>query len=104
MGNRNSKPPGRPKGTPKTGGRAKGTPNKATVEVKEAARLLVDDPEYRKTLKERLLAGTAGPGVETMLWHYAYGKPKESVELTGKDGETLPGVVVYLPDNGRDKR
>ena len=28
--------PGRPKGTPKTGGRKKGTPNKATADIKEA--------------------------------------------------------------------
>lgn len=31
-------PAGRPKGQPKTGGRQKGTPNHATVEIKELAR------------------------------------------------------------------
>lgn len=30
---------GRPKGTPRTGGRQKGTPNKATAEVKSLAQL-----------------------------------------------------------------
>jgi hypothetical protein len=34
---------GRPKGLPKTGGRQKGTPNKATVAVKEAFRAAFDD-------------------------------------------------------------
>ena len=32
----------RPKGTPKTGGRAKGTPNKTTKEVKEWLNVLLD--------------------------------------------------------------
>lgn len=33
-----SRKPGKPKGLPKSGGRAKGVPNKATVSIKEAAR------------------------------------------------------------------
>ncbi len=32
-------PVGRPKGQPRTGGRVKGTPNKATAEIKELARV-----------------------------------------------------------------
>jgi hypothetical protein len=36
-------PAGRPKGTPKTGGRKAGTPNKTTVAVKEAFRQAFDD-------------------------------------------------------------
>lgn len=34
---------GRPKGSPKTGGRKKGTPNKTTTAVKEAFRQAFDD-------------------------------------------------------------
>jgi hypothetical protein len=34
---------GRPKGSPKTGGRQKGTPNKTTTAVKEAFRQAFDD-------------------------------------------------------------
>jgi hypothetical protein len=34
---------GRPKGSPKTGGRKKGTPNKATTAVKEAFRQAFED-------------------------------------------------------------
>lgn len=60
-------------------------PNKATREIKEAARLLVEDPEYRAALAVRLKIGEAGP-IEVLLWHYSYGKPKEQVEVTGKDG------------------
>lgn len=105
MANGNSRPPGRPKGTPKTGGRQKGTPNKVTVEVREMARRLVEDPEYQKNLKTRLLDGSAGPGVESMLWHYAYGKPKERVEVSGESGG-LPISVIerVIVDAGQDPK
>ena len=42
----------------------KGTPNKATSEAREACAELVDDPTYRATLRDRLLAGQLAPAVE----------------------------------------
>ena len=73
-------------------GRPKGVPNKATLEVKELARSLVEDPVYRKKLQASLRKrkGVA-PAVETMLWHYAYGKPKEQIEIDARVGV---GVLV----------
>jgi hypothetical protein len=68
----------------KTGGRKKGTPNKATREVKQAAARLVEDRTYRANLRKRLQRGEAAPAVEVMLWHYAYGQPTKKVELEGK--------------------
>ena len=82
MGNRAVRG-GRVKGTRKTGGRKKGTPNKATVEAKAACAAIVDDPVYRRKLKAAALARELPPVVETMLWHYAKGKPKERVEHSG---------------------
>jgi hypothetical protein len=76
-------PPRRKKGTPKSGGRKKGTPNKATVEAKAACAEIVDNPRYRKKLLAKACKGTLPPAVETMLWHYAKGKPKETVALEG---------------------
>jgi hypothetical protein len=70
---------GRPKGQPKTGGRQKGSPNKATREIREAARGLLEDPTYVQNLQARLNDGSAG-AVESLLYHYAYGKPKETIE------------------------
>ncbi len=64
-------------------GRPKGLPNKATVEAKRACADLIDDPAYRARLKERLLAGELPPAVETMLWYFAKGKPKEQAEVEG---------------------
>jgi hypothetical protein len=64
-------------------GRTKGTPNKVTQEVREVARQLVEGRDYRAALQAKLDAGKLHPAVETMLWHYAYGKPKETVQVEG---------------------
>jgi hypothetical protein len=75
-----------PKKRMKTGGRARGTPNLATTAGRELAARLVNDRAYRESLRERLLAGRLHPAVEQMLWYYAMGKPKESLELSGSIG------------------
>lgn len=66
-------------------GRTAGTPNKATVEVRALCQRLLSDREYQNNLRARLTAGDLPPAVEAMLWHYAYGKPKERVEVTGAE-------------------
>lgn len=63
-------------------GRPVGALNKRTTEARDLARALVEDPEYRQLLLIRIKVGEA-PHMETLLWHYAYGKPKETVELSG---------------------
>lgn len=69
------------KGKPKTGGRKAGTPNKATAEIKDVARSLLEDPAYQAKLKQRLRDGKA-PQIEALMYHYAYGKPKERFEVS----------------------
>ena len=66
----------------KTGGRRKGTPNKVTAEARAICAAILDDPTYRTNLTARARAGTLAPAVEAMLWHYAFGKPRESLEVT----------------------
>ena len=90
--------PGRPKGIPKTGGRQKGTCNKTTLEVREFARSLLETPTYKASLIARLEAGILSPAVESMLWHYAHGKPRETVELTGADGGPIELTTLSLED------
>ena len=68
----------------KTGGRSKGTPNKATQEAKAFCASMLEDPDYREKLQRRLLAGKLPPPLEAMLWHYAYGVPKQTVAVEGK--------------------
>lgn len=100
----NRHPPRRAKGTPKTGGRKKGTPNKSTTEVAEACRRLVHDRKYRQNFNARARAGELAPAVECMVWHYAFGKPKDTTVLENPDGSAVtPTVTFYLPENGRDR-
>ena len=79
-------------------GRVKGVPNKATKEVKNLCRSWVEDAEYQKQFLTRFKAGKLPPQLETMVWAYAYGKPKESVELTGSLAETLQRVIANYGD------
>lgn len=65
-------------------GKRRGVANRVTVEAREAAALIVDDPEYRAALKARVIAGLA-PQMEPLLWAYAKGKPVERVEQGGPD-------------------
>lgn len=73
------------KGDPRAG-RPLGAVGKITREVREIAGNLVEDPEYVASLRARLLTGELAPPIEQMLWYYRYGKPKETVELSGADG------------------
>jgi len=66
------------------GGRKPGVPNKATTEAKEFAAAILGDPRYVKKLRARAFAGKLHPSVETMLWYYRSGKPKERVEHSGR--------------------
>lgn len=66
-------------------GRQKGVPNKRTREIQVFAAKLLEDPDYVKELAIRLRRGKA-PHVESLLYQYAYGKPKDTVVLTGQDG------------------
>lgn len=77
----------------KTGGRIKGTPNKTTTDIAQCCRDLVDDVKYRASLKTRLDSGQLAPALESMLWHYAHGKPKEHVEHSGEI--QMPSRVIF---------
>lgn len=61
-------------------GRKKGVPNKNTREIKDFSKGFLERPAYRKSLKRRVDAGEA-PHMETLLHHYGYGKPKESLDV-----------------------
>ena len=69
------------------GGRQVGTPNKQTAAdreyIRDFARAILENPAYVASLNERLLDGKA-QHMEPLLFHYGYGKPKETTEHTGK--------------------
>jgi hypothetical protein len=80
-------------------GRKPGIPNKATLEVRAICSELVSDLDYREKFKRRLHAGRLAPAVECMVWAYAFGKPKETLEIAGPDGAPIQHVdVSSLPD------
>lgn len=54
-------------------------------EAREAARLILESPEYQASLKARAAAGTLPAALEVMLWHYRYGKPPDKIEVEVKD-------------------
>lgn len=89
--------PGRPgpgrRFQPGNPGRPKGIPNKNTREIKEASRALLEDPLYLEALRIRLLRGEAGP-VEPLLYHYAYGKPKDTLAIEGGPRPLVIDVVT----------
>jgi hypothetical protein len=64
-------------------GRPKGAINKATREIKDFARNILERPEYVASLARRLDKGDA-PHMETLLHHYAYGKPREGMDVSGE--------------------
>jgi hypothetical protein len=78
-------------------GKRKGTANRVTVEAREAAALVVDDPGYRAALKERVIKGLA-PHMEPLLWAYAKGKPVDRLEAGG------PGAFAAVDDAGLKAR
>lgn len=85
-------------------GRPKGSLNKATLEIKDAARKLVEAPEYVMSLERRLTQGRA-PHMETLLFHYAYGKPTETVDTPGIDNlaAALSRKVIFDVQPGPTK-
>jgi hypothetical protein len=62
------------------GRRPKGSLNRTTVEARELAQRFIEDVDYQACLRKRLIAGKA-PHIETLLFHYAYGKPAEHHEI-----------------------
>ena len=69
-------------------GRPKGSVNQTTRDIQAFSRECLEDPKYIAALRERLREGRA-PHMETLLAHYAYGKPKDTLDL-----RTTPPLMV----------
>ena len=68
-------------------GRPKGSVNKATVEHKAFLTSILDSQEYREALRARVVRGD--PTAETLMHHYALGKPKDTVSI-----ENAPPLLI----------
>ena len=84
---------GRPKGTPKTGGRKKGTPNKISSALKEA--ILEAAENAGKRLKPDAESGTVA-----YLEQIAIQEPASFCSLLGK---VLPMTIADTGQNGETK-
>lgn len=85
---------GNPQNLRKGGGRPKGVPNKVSREIRELAGALFD-AAYWERCRARLLSGRIAPAVEAKLLAYAYGEPKQQVELSGNVNVATTVVHEY---------
>lgn len=92
--------PGDPK--PPSSGRRKGVVNHATAEIRECAQRLLDE-KYFEGLRKRLLSGQCAPALETMLFYYGFGKPRERIELDVSTPTQMDiAVARMIAERGRE--
>lgn len=90
------------KGDPRAG-RPRGVPNKVTIEVREWARSILEDKAVQARTLAQARAGKLPPAIFNELLHYAYGKPKDTVELLGAVAlTTVARVIVDARDDAGD--
>jgi hypothetical protein len=78
-------------------------PNKATLVLKDFARQFLESDDYRRKLRARILRGQA-PKLEELLYHYAYGKPREATEDGGQNGVWVSQAEIKrAADDCREK-
>jgi hypothetical protein len=87
-------PKGRPK--PVASGRKPGIKNVTTPEARAIAQYIVQHPKVQARLLQQAIDGTLRPEIEILLWHYAYGKPREQIEVTGPNGGPIQLFEVVL--------
>jgi hypothetical protein len=74
-------------------GRPKGSKNKKTKEIGELADECIARPDYKAKLFARIDKGKA-PHMELFFWQHRYGKPKDTTEVTGANGQPL--IIGWL--------
>lgn len=67
-------------GTNHAGGRPPGALSEKTLQVQAFCRSVCEDPEYMASILQRARSNNLG-SMEPVIWAYAWGKPKETVDL-----------------------
>lgn len=78
-------------------GRLPGTRNKIPREVRKLCLELLEDAKYKATFLESWQERKVSPQIEAMIWAYAHGKPKETIELKTKDQAPFMALINQLP-------
>ncbi len=93
---------GRPPGLPKTGGRAKGTPNRATVALREKLAALGCDPaeELVKIAQDSKTSDAAKVLIYSTLMPYAY--PKRKVIDDSNEDRAIVNAETLSPEDALD--
>ena len=92
---------GRPQGTPKTGGRIKGTPNRSSLDFQEALQGFVVDivAELIRLLPQ--LEVSKRVDILVSLMSYVYPRRK-AVEVSSAESISPQSILITLPQNGRE--
>ncbi len=80
-------------------GRPAGIPNKATQAIRQAAKAFVEDQQGQRKMLQQYRSGRLHPAIVTLLHHYAYGKPKETIDINTPMRALV--VDLLLPGEGR---
>lgn len=93
--------PGKPKGLPKTGGKAKGTPNKATTQAREAISAFVESNIDRlNSWLDRIAEDSPKDAFTCFMSVVEYHVPKlQRQEVSGLNGE--PIKLTNVSDNDK---
>ena len=87
---------GIPKRQTQNGRTATRPTDKVTLEIKEYARAVIENPDYQEKLKQRLLDGSA-PQLEILMHYYAYGKPKPERDVGNNITVVIEGYPKVVP-------
>lgn len=87
---------GRKPGGPKTGGRKKGTPNKVTASIRDAARAHTADAlgTLVAVMGDIQAPAAARVSAANAILDRGYGKPMQALEHTGRDGAPIEAHVL----------
>lgn len=58
-------------------------PNKVTKEIRALARDILEQPDALAKLRKQAREGKLHPSIHVTLMHYAYGVPKQKLEVEG---------------------
>lgn len=64
------------------------------VSVETFCREVLNSPEYRQSIRNRITLGILPAQVECLMYHYAHGKPVEKVEVKDDRSSALETMTV----------